>query len=141
MVKPSQFILNTDYATLKNDATGSFSFVIPASIVIPAFDYYTASYNLTIGTAGAPARTFINSSQSPTLWFLGANLQIQIDGVDSISGPVVYGCFIYISRSASNVVTATVVIYNTNGVGNLTTESTARTITIKVNTFLPPFAS
>lgn len=34
MTKPSRFILNTDYATLKNDATDTLSVTLPSSITL-----------------------------------------------------------------------------------------------------------
>jgi len=141
MVKPSRFILNTDYASLKNDDGDTLSFTVPGSIVIPASGTYTnvATHPITIGTAGAPMRSLINSSFSPDLWFYGANLQIVADGTDSILGPFTYSYWVAVTRTAADVATVYVIIAN-QGLGTLTTESTVRTITVKLNTFIPPFA-
>lgn len=142
MVKPSDFILTTDFATFKNDAIGQFTLTIPGSLVVLPNTFYSTSSSFDIGTAGAPARTYINSSAFPSKWFFGPALQILATGNDSISGSVTYQCFIVISRTSPTTVTATAYIPgNTTGPGILTTEPTARTITIKAATFIPPFAS
>ena len=142
MTKPSNFILDTDFATYKNDAIGAITFTIPGSIAIAANTRYVASYSTTLGTNGAPSRAFINCSASPTKWFVGQLLQVVADGVDSSFGPYSYFYIIYITRTGPNTVTATVEIDNYSpGSGTLTTESTPRTINVKLATFLPPFTS
>jgi len=142
MPKPSNFILTTDYSTYKNDAIGSIVFTIPGSISIAANTSYKASYNLAIGTQGAPSRAFINSSASPSQWFVGPMLQVVCDGIDSFFGATPYYYYITILRTAPNVVTVNVEISNyAFGAGTLTTETTPRTITVKLATFIPPFSS
>ena len=142
MTKPSNFILDTDFTTYKNDAIGSIVFTIPGSISIPVNTSYKASYSTTLGTAGAPSRAFINSSASPANWYVGQSLQVVADGIDSLFGPYQYFYIIYITRTGPNTVTANVQIDNYGfGSGTLTTETTARTITVKLATFIPPFAT
>ena len=142
MTKPSNFILNTDFATYKNDAIGSIVFTVPGSIAIPFNSRYTASYSTTLGQNGAPSRAFINSSAKPSQWYVGQSLQVVADGIDSLFGTVTYFYIIYITRTGPSTVTASVEIDNyAPGSGTLTTESTPRTITVKLATFLPPFTS
>lgn len=143
MVKPSQFILNTDYATLKNDDEATLTFTIPGSIVIPASGSYsnTTSHTIDIGTTGAPMRALINSSYNPNLWFYGSVLQVNAAGTDSIVGAVNYQYWIAVTRSSQTTADVLVIIANQTGTGGtLTTEPTARTITVRLSSFIPPFA-
>lgn len=140
MTKPSNFILSTDYATYKNDAVGQVSLVIPASIVIAPNTSYTATQSVTLGTRGAPARTFINHSAEPTRWHIAPQIQVVASGIDSISGARDYFYYVYITRTSPTSVTLNIEIPNLAfGAGNLTTESLARTVTVNVATFIPPF--
>ena len=142
MTKPSNFVLDTDFPTYKNDASGTITFNVPGSINIAPNTSYTASYTTTVGTKGAPSRAYINSSANPSNWFVGQSLQIIADGIDSLFGPTPYSYIVFITRNSPNTVTATVRIDNyAFGSGTLTTESTVRTITVKLATFIPPFTS
>lgn len=144
MTKPSNFILSSDYSTLKNDDTNSVSIVIPGSIVIPASGTYSysASANLTIGSIGSLSRTQVNTSRNATDWYFTPLLQIFATGTGSLSGTIDYDYFVYITRTSATTVTANVLIQNDSfPAETLTTESTARTITFKVATFLPPFTT
>ena len=142
MSKPSNFILNTDFATLQNDDNGGTSFIIPASIAIPfsgAYSY-SASYTFEVGTTGASSRPVVNTSADPTNWHVGSSLTIYADGSDSILGAVTYYYTIYLTRIDASTVQVNVLIPN-QGPGTLTTESAARTISITVATLIPPFSS
>lgn len=142
MSKPSNFILSTDYATYKNDATGQLSLTIPASIVIAPNTSYTTSQSVNIGTNGAPARTFINHSAQPTRWYIAPQIQVVASGIDSIIGARDYFYYIYVTRTSPTTVTVNVEIPNYSfGAGNLTTESVARNVTVKIATFIPPFTT
>jgi len=143
MVKPSRFILNTDYATLKNDDEAILTFTIPGSIVIPASGSYSnvTSHTVEIGTTGAPMRALINSSYNANLWFYGSVLQINASGTDSIIGAVTYQYWIAVTRSSQTTADVLVIIANQTGTGGtLTTEPTVRTITVRLSSFIPPFA-
>ena len=144
MTKPSNFIQNSDYATLKNDGNNTVSFTIPGSIAIPSSGTYSysATYDVIVGSNGAVTKTFINSSVDSTKWFFTPQLQIVATGVDSVAGVVDYDYFVYITRVNATTSRMNVLIPNDGGTGGtLTTETTARTITVKVSSFLPPFTA
>jgi len=142
MVKPSRFILNTDYATLKNDDEAILTFTIPGSIVIPASGSYSnvTSHTIDIGTTGAPMRALINSSYNANLWFYGSVLQINALGSYSVIGAFTYQYWIAVTRSSQTTADVLVIIANQIPGNTLTTEATARTITVRLSSFIPPFA-
>lgn len=146
MTKPEQFISTTDYSTLKNDDVQTLTFVIPGSIVIPASApyYYVQTQTIQVGgVLGATARVEINTSRESSIWYSGSVLQVVADGTWSIAGGGEYPYYIFVSRTSATTVTARVYIPNDGGAfgaGSLTTEATARTVNIRIATFLPPFA-
>lgn len=71
MTKPQRFILDSDYASLKNDSKGRIALVIPSGAVIPAGGSVTWSSELEIGTRNATMRTQMVSSLVPDQWTPG----------------------------------------------------------------------
>lgn len=68
MTKPENFILNSDYATVKNDATGTMTLNIPSGTTIPASS--GSSYGLVnfetfldIGETDAGIRGYISTTK------------------------------------------------------------------------------
>lgn len=146
MSKPEQFILNTDFSTLKNDDTAEYTFTITGSKVIAASAPYsfTQTETFNVGEAtGATQRVQIETSLEPNQWYSGSALQYIANGTYSVSGPTQYPTQIVVYRTSSTQVTVLVLIPNQGGpfgAGSLTTESTTRTVRIRVATFLPPFS-
>lgn len=84
-MRPSRFILNSDYATLKNDAEGVVQLTVPGLVNIPAGGanvVYKAT--LQIGSPSAGLRSYVTSSKysyalsSPSFF-----LACKQDGYDS----------------------------------------------------------
>ena len=75
MAYPEKFILDTDYAALKNDNIGRMVLNITAGTVIPAGGSYTWFTDLDLGTVNASLRTQMESSLYPGQWSPG-NLRI-----------------------------------------------------------------
>ena len=137
MTKPNSFILNTDYASLKNDATGSGSVVIPASVNIGNAASVSYSTDLTIGAKGAFTRARIRSSKEGNRWIIAnAVSYIRIGTVSSSAA--VYEVFAFVWRPNPTTLRLQVHIQNPYS-ATLTTASGAETIDYYVNTFLPPF--
>lgn len=143
MTKPSSFILNTDYATLKNDGKARVTFIIPASVAIPSSGTYSyiATTDVTVGSKGAVTRTSINTAVEPSTWYSGSYLKIIRQGTHTVFGTYIYTVHIYLTVDSVGVVTANLLIQNDSGTGTLTTEASTRSVTIDIATFLPPFTA
>ena len=66
-MKPSRYILNSDYATLKNDEEISLSIDLPDSFVLPAGGTRMFSATATGGQKSAGMRWSISSSKYPNV--------------------------------------------------------------------------
>jgi hypothetical protein len=146
MTKPSNFILNSDYSTLKNDDSAEYSFTITGSKVIAASPPYSFIQTETFdvgASLGATQRVQIETSLEPDKWYSGSALQYIANGTYSASGPTQYPTQMVVYRTSSTQVTVLVLIANQGGpfgAGSLTTEATTRTVRIRVATFIPPFS-
>lgn len=134
-MNPSQFIITSDYATLKNDATGQLSVTVPSSVVVGAGSTFSTSSSIEIGVAGASERSQIHSSKTGQ-YYVGNMLDIIKNG--NAGGTALYDVFVDLSRTGPTTLTMTATIFNPYGV-TLTGESGAETFTADVATFLPPF--
>lgn len=64
-MKPAKFIINTDYATIKNDADGTASVTLPNSLTLSA-NAPSAVYRATVGIGANPSagwRCYVTSDQ------------------------------------------------------------------------------
>lgn len=145
MTKPEDFILSTDYATLKNDATGITTVSIPASQVIPASIGPNGSYleyhsDLEIGTIGALTRIQISSTKDSNAIYATRTADYGRTG-STPSGPGIssYSVDAFLYRISPTTVRCQVYILNQYP-EPLTTEAGVETITFYVNTFLAPYA-
>lgn len=137
MTKPSRFILNTDYATLKNDATGSGSVVVPGSTNVAGNSSVSYSTDITIGAQGAFTRGRIRSSKEGSRWIV-ANAIGYIRTGTTLGSPATYDIFAFLWRPDATTLRLQVHIQNPYS-STLTTASGDETIDFYVNTFLPPF--
>lgn len=129
--KPLNFILNSDYATIKNDSTTqTFTLSVPATTLTTG-DPYILSQSFTAGVTGAPIDCDINYSMT-TLRVLG----LSAFAVENTSTASQYSVVINIFRDSETTIKLKVNIYPVFVPVTLT----ARTITIRVRTFIPPFA-
>lgn len=140
MTKPNNFILNTDFATLKNDDTASVDLAITSAS--PALNYgenYTYSNTVDVGTINASIRCQIRTSLAPTVIYSSPQMQITLRA--TIAGGVQdYPATVFVTRTDANTITIKCNIYG-YAVGQ-TVQITGgfQTITADISTFLSPFA-
>jgi len=137
MTKPGRFVLSTDYATLKNDASTSTTITIPASQVIAAGSQYIVTSDVVVGQTNAGLRGQISSSKDSNKRYLGTYQSRVRSGL--ITGfPATYDLNVYAARLSSNTVRVTVTVFNPYS-DPLTTATGDETFTIYLTTFLSPF--
>jgi hypothetical protein len=131
MSKPEKYIFNTDYATLANNsATITCTVSIPAD-AIGAGATQTYTNTATVGIAGSPIEYDINYSLTAHRW-KGNSLSI----VENDSLPTQYQGIINVYRNSATTITVQVVLFN-GSASSIT--KTARTVTVRVRSFIPPF--
>lgn len=144
MTKPSQFILTTDYATLKNDDSDSSTVTAPGAQVVPAaigpvggyVEYHT---DVSIGTQGAISRLQIASSKGSDIVYSTRTLSFNRTGT-ILGNPADYSIIAFAYRVAPTTLRCQVYIQNPNS-DPLVTEAGNETFTFYLNTFLAPFTT
>ena len=132
MSKPKKFILNTDFTTLKNDSeTKTITVNIPGDLIPGGGTVQIYSGNATLGLSGSPIEYDTNYSSSTRRWKTS-----RIEFVENEGSGTQYQGAIFIYKSGISTVTVRVAIVNGNA-GAVT--KTARTVTVRVKTFLSPF--
>lgn len=131
-MKPSRFILNSDYATLKNDAEGVVQLTVPNLVNIPASgDNVVYKATLQIGTPSAGLRSYVTSSKyayalsSPSFF-----LACKQDGYNSSAS-------VDISRNGQNI-ELRVTFASAYGAATKYT-GMGQVLTLHVETFVDPF--
>ena len=125
--KPLNFILNTDYATLKNDSTTqTITLSLPAT-TLTAGRPVLVSTTSTVGVSGAPMDFDINYSMTTARYITNF---IQINETQ-------YSATIALFRSGANTVKVKASMFYGGPSASIT--CTARTVTVRVRTFIPPF--
>jgi hypothetical protein len=140
MTKPSNFILNTDYATLKNDDTNSLSVAITDSGVLAFGATKVYESFLDIGTANAGLRVqMYSSATSSDIWCaMGMTVPVTIT-VTPGSSTFTYNLPVTLERVSATSVRLYSIFYS-YGVGvSMRITSGYQTITADVATFLSPF--
>lgn len=133
MSKPDNFILNTDFPTLKNDNRGNATVSIPSSITITGNSYAEYHYDLPIGIKGAICNVRSQSSKNSDKWVSAQGCVFLRTG--DIGG---YNVAIFVYRISATTVRCQIYIpnpYNTT----LTGESGVETVNFHINTYIPPF--
>ena len=139
MTKPQRFILTTDYATLKNDATGTISVTLPSSASIGAASTSSWTTALTIGESGSSFRARITSSAGGGSFVGNSVVYISTSGASLSGSSIGFDLYIAVHRTSSTELSLTAFIPNPYG-STLTINNLSRTITASVATFLPPHA-
>lgn len=133
-MKPSRFIMNTDYATLKNDAEGTAQLTLPNLVNIPAGSgnvVYSATIQIG-ASSSAGIRSYVTSSKynyalcSPSFF-----IACKQDGNDS-------SCSCDISRVDANKIQIRVTFAAADGASTQYT-GMQQTLTIHAKTFINPF--
>ena len=137
--KPESFILNTDYATLKNDDNGTVTVTFPGSATVSAGGVRSFTAEIKIGGKGASTRSRVASSKDGNRYFASSAVSFTRNG--TIPGPftVPYTLSASMSRTIADTVTVSAFVLNPYS-SELTCASGDETFTFKVNTFVPPFA-
>ena len=140
MTKPNNFILNSDYATLKNDNKGTISLYLGSSTVMNYNDKYTYQTSITVGTVNAAIRCQMYSSLAPSTIYSSPQMQITLQATTSGGGGTgPYPATIYVERVSATTVK---LICNVYGIApGLTQQITGgfQTVTADIVTFLSPF--
>lgn len=136
--KPEQFILTSDYGTLKNDATGTITLSIPSGITIPSGDFREYSNTLTIGTINASTRIQITSSADPSNWTYGNMREVILRIRDSSSFEYDQSYVVNVERTSSTDIRMYIRIPNLSPFP-FTIISGVQTVTADIATFLSPF--
>lgn len=136
-MRPEEFILTTDYATLKNDDSGTFQIVVPGSFNIGSGSSYYNPTDIILGSDSVNTRSQINSSRSSTVWTAASQVDFQRTGTVGGS-PAGYSLLTSINRVDNDTLRIAVNIFNVYA-GTLTTQSGSETITFDIRTFLSPF--
>ena len=137
MTQIEDFILNSDFATLKNDDDGILSVTLPNLLNVPAASTYTTSDSIVIGTAGSDIRQRISSSKD-NIWYTSKSIMYTSSSGATVSGsPSSYDIVAAISRTGATTVTLTIFIPNPYG-ATLAISGLSQTITAYVATFIPP---
>lgn len=137
MTKPNDFILNSDYATLKNDANGNVTVTLPASFSISGGGIAIYRNTIALGSRGSSFRAYIYSP-STTYNFVGEYYVNTLLNAGIVSGSTVdVDIFVYVYRSSPTEVGLTVKIPNAYG-STMTLPSMGQSFTSHIATFLPP---
>lgn len=136
-MQPEEFILTTDYATLKNDDSGTFQLVVPGSMNIASGGVYSNISNVSIGGDSVNTRSQINSTRASTIWVAASQVDFQRTGTVSGS-PSPYTLFTSINRIGVGELELRIAIVNVS-IDTLTTQAGDETITFDIRTFKSPF--
>lgn len=130
-MKPEKYILNSDFATLANDSETTVITVNIPNTNIGAGSSEVLTGTGTLGTSGSPIEYDINYSLSSRQWKTPELLFVENAGAANQ-----YQGYIDAYKSDATTITVSVVIFN----GTLSPiTKNARTVTVRVRTFIPPF--
>lgn len=136
-MKPENFILNSDYATLKNDDTDSVSVTLTSKTLANG-ETYSSTQDLAMGTVNASSRVRISSSKDSNDTYAGSVFIANRTG--TVPGPfsAPYDVVAYITRVNATTIRATVAITNPYA-STLAMASGSEVMTFNISTFLSPF--
>ncbi len=142
MTKPLNFILTSDYTTLKNDNHGTLSLYLGDSGVMNYGDIHTYSTDLTIGTINSGVRCQISTSADNVI-YSSPQRQIILQQTIYISGTQVYtGNFYttaFVERISATTMRLKCLVWNDDGGTTVRITGGYQTVTANVVTFLSPF--
>lgn len=130
---PSRFIINTDYATSKNDASGEAVLVIPNQVNIgTGGDNVIYKTKLQIGASqSAGYRFYVTSSKySYAICTPFFAVDCKLNGYDSS-----YNCYVY--RDGKNFVLEA--IFGADDYGTMNYTNCGQTLTLHMQSFIDPF--
>lgn len=131
-MRPEQFILTGDYATVANDDNATFTITVPGSVVLAPGASMQWTETKQVGVQGGFDILQIE--------YTGSNGRLA--GPITIlerTGTAIYNVRFQVSRTSPTEITAFAEIFNGSG-STLTTNSSPITATFYVSTFIPPFS-
>jgi hypothetical protein len=136
--KPSRFLINSDYASLKRDGLAVVQTTLSGSTSIASGSTFEWHEDTTAGSAGALNLGLIQSANNGRgFHFMNA---INFTKTGTVSGsPTPYSVLCFISRPSATTVRCNVQILNPYG-STLTTEASDDTITFAAYTLVAPYA-
>jgi hypothetical protein len=142
MTKPSNFIQSSDYASLKNDAKGTFTLAIGDSGLLAYGASKTYSSTLTIGTINSGLRCQMKSDLSADVWCSSSILAPVT--VTSYSGGSLVDTFTFnlpvvIERISATQIKMKATFYSYGEGVDMRITGNYQTITADIVTFLSPF--
>jgi len=133
-MKPDDFILTSDFATVKSDTFGATATVtVPSAVSVAAGATVEYTADISGGSSGAALRCRIRSSKASSAWL--AAPQVVYTRTGSLG---LYSLVALVYLLAPGTVRCSVRIFNDSG-STMTTEAGAETIDFVVSTFIPPF--
>lgn len=139
MSKPESFILNTDYATLANDAgPASVSATMPSGIIIAPNAVYSTFAEVAVGQRNASIRSTISTTKEGNRRYTTMNASVVRTGFIDGNIQVPYTLLCYLTRVDPTTMRLTVAVWNQNA-SNLITEFGDETFTARIVTFISPF--
>lgn len=137
----NNFILSSDYATLKNDDKGSISLYLGQSPVMSYGEEYVYESTIELGSTNASIRCQIRSDAAPTVIYASPQMQVTLQATTSTTPATVadYPTTAYIERTSAT--TVKLKCFVSGGAVGLTQQITGKyqTITADIVTFLSPF--
>ena len=140
MTKPSNFIQNSDYASLKNDNHGQMTLYLGSSPALAYNAQYTYESFLTLGTINAGIRSQISTDVAPTVFWSSPSINITLQATISGGGGTTdYPATVYVERTSPTTMRLACNVYGI--AAGLTTTITGKfqTVTADIVTFLSPF--
>lgn len=136
MTKPSNFIVHSGYASLKNNANGTISLSIPNGSVVNAVSTRTFSTDITLGQSGGSirARGRVNGGSWMPANAIGIDISSEIPAYGT--GIIQQPATAYVRWVGANTVRLMLPLQNY--ADQPLYVRSAYTIEFKVNTFLPP---
>ncbi len=138
-MKPEEFILNSDFATLKNDSVNnSASITVPSLITLLGLGVAESHVDLSAGLIGAGIRSRIRSSKFSNRWLAVPQLVFTRIGTSG-GNPSFYQIIAYVYPINAGTIRCSVMVVNPVN-APLTGATGAETFDFNVATFLPPFS-
>lgn len=133
-----KFIMSSDFATLKNDGTGTVSVTLGGSITVPGGQVASVRAVLNVGTKGSLIRSRIASSKDATRFYACTSLTYLRFGT-ILGMPGFHNVYGYVARTSPTQIECIVAVNNPYS-DPLVTASGSETFTFEISTFIPPFA-
>lgn len=139
MTKPESFILNSDYATLANDATNTVTLTTSTGILITPGTQHDFQSEITLGQKNAPIRALMNTSAEPSVYVPCESMVVTLTVLYAIDGNTYnYTTIANVYRISSTTIRLEVSVSNPFSF-NITINGGVQTITADISTFLSPF--